>query len=104
MPMGFKSSLPRIAEAKKERQEYADLRRGSSYARGYDNDWRRTRLAQLTEYPLCHDCLKEDLRYNPATEVHHILKLADRPDLKHDPNNLMSLCKKCHSTRTNRGE
>lgn len=40
----------------------------------------------------------------PATEVHHIIKIAARPDLRLDQENLMSLCKSCHGRRTGRGE
>ena len=37
-------------------------------------------------------------------DVHHIKKLAEYPELKYDSNNLMSLCKSCHSIRTKNGE
>jgi 5-methylcytosine-specific restriction endonuclease McrA len=39
-----------------------------------------------------------------ATESHHIAKIADRPDLRLDPANLMALCQSCHAIRTGRGE
>jgi 5-methylcytosine-specific restriction protein A len=77
--------------------------RQNSYSRGYDNIWRAARKYHLQNYPLCADCLKEG-KYVPMTDVHHIKKLADRPDLKYDSNNLMSLCKSCHSVRTKKGE
>ena len=37
-------------------------------------------------------------------DVHHIIKLADRPELRDDATNLMSLCHSCHSKRTAAGE
>lgn len=71
--------------------------------RGYDNSWRKVRKHHLLYNPLCVDCLKNGL-YTPGNEVHHIHKLADYPHLRDDPNNLMTLCKSCHSIRTSRGE
>jgi len=40
----------------------------------------------------------------PAIDVHHIRKIADRPDLRLTLANLMSLCKRHHAIRTQRGE
>jgi 5-methylcytosine-specific restriction protein A len=77
--------------------------RPSSSQRGYDSSWRETRRYHLLHNPLCIDCIKENT-YSPATEVHHIIKLRDRPDLRDDASNLMSLCKHHHSVRTARGE
>lgn len=41
---------------------------------------------------------------SPATDVHHIAKLRERPDMKYDEANLMALCKMHHTKRTARGE
>lgn len=78
-----------------------DTWRGSSTSRGYDAAWRRTRMAFLADHPLCTDCYP---RLTVATEVHHIAKVADRPDLRLEFDNLRALCKACHSVRTARGE
>ena len=63
---------------------------------------------QLAAEPLCHDC-KQGGAINGgggvitvATEVHHIVALRDGGT--NDLDNLMSLCKTCHSKRTARGE
>lgn len=88
------------------RQHEAD-RRESAYRRGYDRRWERFREAYLREYPLCEDCLKQTLpgeSPQPATEVHHIRKLAEHPELKYVKSNLMGLCHRHHSIRTARGE
>ena len=51
---------------------------------------------------LCVDCLKEQ-RITPAELVHHIIELT--PDNVSDPqvalwpDNLVSLCRKCHAKR-----
>jgi 5-methylcytosine-specific restriction protein A len=83
--------------------QVSDRERGSASARGYDRLWRKFRLQFLASNPLCADCLKSDV-IAPATEPHHKQKLADRPDLRLDPANVMALCKTCHSLRTARGE
>ena len=88
--------------SKQYKTDYDD-KRESAYKRGYDNAWRVIRIQHLQNHPLCFDCLKNG-RYTPSEEVHHIIKLRDRPDLRDDPNNLMSLCKSCHSRRTADGQ
>ena len=57
----------------------------------------------LAANPLCADCTERGL-VTPANEVHHLLKVRDRPDLKLDAENVRCLCESCHSTRTARGE
>jgi 5-methylcytosine-specific restriction protein A len=76
--------------------------RASAARRGYDRDWEKFRRSILMERPLCQDCLPGGV--TPASEVHHIIKLRDRRDLRLSPANVMSLCKSCHSIRTARGE
>lgn len=87
--------------AKRERQP--DTLRGNSAARGYDARWRKLRLVKLGADPLCEDCLEQGIT-TAAVEVHHKLKVADRPDLRLDLENLLSLCTPHHARRTARGE
>lgn len=77
--------------------------RANSYQRGYDKRWAKVRRQKLNEQPLCEDCGR-DGRVKAADEVHHIAKVSERPDLRLDSDNLMCLCKECHSRRTARGE
>ena len=86
-----------------EHQALAREHRGSARQRGYTYAWEQFRARYLREHPLCVDCLAEH-RMTPATEVHHIHKLRDYPQLKYSENNLMALCHQCHSKRTARGE
>ena len=86
---------------KRERSQGYDERRGSASRRGYGARWRKIRSIQLSEFPLCHDCI-ESGRVTAAKEVHHIV--AKRNGGTDAPGNLMSLCKSCHSVRTNKGE
>ena len=77
--------------------------RQNSYSRGYDRSWRIARAHYIQNNSLCADCLKEG-KYVAMTDLHHIKKLAEYPELKYEYNNLMSLCKSCHSVRTKNGE
>lgn len=65
--------------------------------------WRRLRAFHIAHNPLCADCLAEG-RTTPATDVHHIVKRSVDPHAEMDRDNLVSLCRACHSTRTGRGE
>jgi 5-methylcytosine-specific restriction protein A len=89
----------------KDRDGVADTRmydhqRGSASARGYDAKWRKFRKWFLSRHPLCTDCTGT----RSATEVHHIQKLVDAPQLKCVEDNCMALCHSCHSVRTGKGE
>ena len=63
----------------------------------YGKEWPRIRAHQLANSPLCEMCLRHGYT-TAANEVHHILPLVDGGT--HDPANLMSLCKPCHSRIT----
>ena len=87
----------------KQRWKDYDSRRPGRQERGYDEAWRRCRAAFLAANPLCTDCL-ERRRYRASVEAHHIVKVRDDPSRRLDWDNLMALCKPCHSARTARGE
>lgn len=72
-------------------------------ARGYDYRWQQFRERYLAEHPLCKDCEERGI-VTPATDIHHIKKLKDHPDLKYDERWLRALCKADHDRRTARGE
>lgn len=79
---------------------HKDKWRGSSHSRGYDSDWRRTRLLALArDFDLCQQC-KRDGRLTPATCVDHIQPIQQTPDRRLDLTNLQSLCTECHSRKT----
>ncbi len=80
-----------------------DRERGSASSRGYDRRWQRFRADILAARPLCEDCQTRG-HVTPSHEVHHVVKLRDRPDLRLDPANVRALCTPCHSARTARGE
>ena len=71
--------------------------------RGYGADWQAFRKRRLTDQPLCEDCIEAG-RVTPATEVHHLKKIKDRPDLRLVEENTRCLCSPCHKKRSARGE
>ncbi len=102
MPIRPPKHRPRYVDAPAGRCVY-DASRDSAAVRGYDRQWQRFRRGILAERPLCQDCAASD-RVIAATDVHHVRKLRDRPDLRLDPDNVMALCSSCHDARTARGE
>jgi 5-methylcytosine-specific restriction protein A len=62
-------------------------------------EWRRLRLAQLAEEPLCRECRPAVV---VATEADHVIPHKGDRALFFDPENLQSLCKPCHSEKTMR--
>ena len=66
----------------------------------YDSRWRKISKLYLAKNPLCAECQKAG-RLTPATETHHIIPVdaggSDRDE------NLMGLCKSCHSRFTMEG-
>ncbi len=54
----------------------------------------RARILRRDKYQ-CRNCRRYG-RLTEATEVHHIKHLTDAPELAFNPDNLISLCHKCH--------
>jgi len=75
-------------------------RRKQDYQRLYDRRWQRRRAQWLSTHPWCEECMKQGI-YTPATEVHHLIPHRGNIDLfLGSP--LESLCKSCHSRKTNK--
>ncbi|WP_270578005.1 HNH endonuclease [Caldibacillus thermoamylovorans] len=74
------------------------------YAKAFykSQKWIRKRelILKRDEYK-CREC-KRYGKTSPATTVHHVIPLDQRPDLKLNINNLISLCDKCHNQMHNR--
>jgi 5-methylcytosine-specific restriction protein A len=60
----------------------------------YGKDWRHIRRLFLDEHPFCEMCRKDGIA-KVATMVHHIKPV--REGGSNDEENLMALCKSCHS-------
>lgn len=76
-----------------------DRQRGSAAQRGYDRRWQKLRLMHLQSHPLCVECLAAGA-VTQANEVDHILPKRQGGD--DSDTNLQSLCKSCHTRKTNR--
>lgn len=80
-------------------------RRNKKWNKYYgDKRWKRLREWQITNFPLCQDCMIEG-RSVPATEIHHIVPFSrgiteeEKWQLLLDPDNVISLCSECHDKR-----
>ena len=99
------SGTSRCPKHQKARQRQHDERRGSPSKRGYDAAWRGLRKLKLLADPFCQictHCADKPLCEHVATEVDHIIPIAERPDLRLEWSNLQSACRACHSAKTMR--
>ena len=78
---------------------FAQRKRASARARGYDRDWHELRTAHLIDEPWCRACAAQGIDRRAAL-VDHIESISVRPDLRLDPSNLQSLCWPCHNAKT----
>lgn len=63
--------------------------------------WKKLRLAKLMDQPLCEVCLAKD-KVTPAIDIHHKDSFLNYEGLAritkaYDYDNLLSVCKECHS-------
>ena len=78
-------------------RQYNKYKRAPNTYKRYSGKWRSIRKKYISSHPLCEKC-KDDKMLTPASEVHHIIPLSRGGT--NDENNLMSLCKSCHSKIT----
>jgi 5-methylcytosine-specific restriction protein A len=76
------------AQDSKKRQAGRQFRTNSTH-------WRRLRARQLMLEPLCRECRKKGL-IKSGNEVDHI----DGDSFNNSADNLQTLCKPCHSSKT----
>lgn len=66
------------------------------------NKWKKLRELYYSKQPLCEQCLEHGI-ITPAEQIHHIQPFLtgktyeEKMQLAYDYNNLMSVCKQCHS-------
>ncbi len=78
---------------------YNKYQRDPTTRKRYGKHWKHIRDRYIIAHPLCEKCFK-DAKITKAQEVHHVIPLSNGGN--HDTDNLMSLCKSCHSTITAR--
>lgn len=85
-----------IVERHCERCRPRQVRSKTTAERGYDHRWRDLSERKRRENPLCEECEREGT-VTPATEVHHVVPIAQAPHLRLQWANLMSVCSACHA-------
>ena len=78
-----------------------DQARGTATERGYDKDWATFRVAHIGN--TCENCgvHRDDSEW--PLELHHIDGLGPKGPRGRDPENIETLCKPCHTTKTREG-
>ena len=79
---------------KQDSREYERHHRDPATYKRYGKEWRKIRNRYIAANPLCELC-KQEGRFTPAQEVHHIVPLSDGGT--HEWSNLQALCTPCHS-------
>lgn len=78
-------------------KRYNQYERDTASNKRYGRSWKRIRDRYIKAHPLCEECQKQ-CKLVLAEEVHHILPLSKEGG--NEPDNLMALCKSCHSRIT----
>jgi len=78
-------------------QALMNTQRDKSERKHYGRQWEKIRMLFLAKNPLCVHCQQAG-RLSPATEVHHIIPVSQGGTDAEE--NLMALCKSCHSRIT----
>lgn len=74
--------------------------RGKAHQRGYDRKWHNIAAEHKRQNPCCAECLKKG--FVVAVQItDHIIPVHVRPDLMYQWSNLQSLCRACHTVKTN---
>ena len=79
---------------KQENARYEKYDRDPAVRRRYGRAWKRIRDSYVKTHPFCEQCYKNGIIV-PVDEVHHKIPLSEGGT--HDRNNLIALCKSCHS-------
>lgn len=78
-------------------KQYNKYQRDPHTYKRYNSRWRLIRQLYIKEHPVCEVCEKNGV-VKAVEEVHHIIPLSKGGT--HSDDNLMSLCKSCHSKIT----
>lgn len=83
-------------------QNYEKYERSKYNKRRYGRAWKRIRDKYVSQHPFCEICYENGILVE-TEEVHHKKPLSE--DGTHDRDNLIALCKSCHSRiHAERGE
>lgn len=73
--------------------------RGSWQDRGYDREYFKARNRYIRDHKWCEMCLRKGV-WERARHVDHNHTIKDRPDLRLEPTNFVSLCESHHDLLT----
>jgi len=76
------------------RRQYNKYERSPDINKKYGRAWKRIRDRHISQHPLCEECEKQG-KLVPAEEVHHKKPISQGGT--HARDNLMSLCRSCHT-------
>lgn len=101
---GCRELIDRPGKCAKHRRD-EDKRANKELRKNYFTvAWAKTRRAVIArDGGLCQRCLARGIT-KLGTDVDHLVKAVDRPDLFHSVDNLQLLCHECHSEKTAGGE
>ena len=95
--------IAKVNKPPKRKRDYNTPRRKERQKFYNTSKWKALRLQKMQDQPICENCYYNGC-ITPAEDIHHIqspfLKGYTRirkNELMFDYNNLMSLCKRCHS-------
>lgn len=93
--------LQKATHENRRRREGDDLKRKKRMKIYTSRKWRAMSEWYIKCHPFCEKCLQKGL-YVPAVDVHHKDSFTKYDGLEmiaktYDPNNLMALCKRCHT-------
>ena len=75
-------------------RQYEKYGRNPETRKRYGRAWKRIRDRYASQHPFCELCFEKGILV-PVEEVHHKIPLSEGGT--HDKDNLISLCKPCHS-------
>lgn len=68
----------------------------SEHAIPRSGKWPAVRRAYLAKHPNCQACGRTEKQSGQAIECHHVVPFHDDMSKETDPDNLISLCRRCH--------
>lgn len=84
---------------RKEAKPFATAKR-SHHAFYQSTKWRKLRNWYIQSHPICEECERKGI-VTPGYFVDHIKPLRQGGDFM-DPDNLQTLCRPCHASKTNK--
>jgi len=90
--------MPTLPRPKRREQHRKPTSNQSFYSSAV---WRKARKAKLNEKPICevHEAQNQYVDCSSNSPIDHVVPIT-AGGAKTDPNNLMTLCKKCHERKS----